>query len=84
MRFERLAALGAIGVCFGVLALVALIAWGSTPSETGGIDRTNAILAYMGAAIPALGIIAVHLVYSRVLMREDARLRARGAAGDTA
>lgn len=77
MRFERLAALGALGVCFGALAVYAVIAWGSTPSPTGGMDRTNAILAYIGAAGPILGVIVVHLVYAKVLADEDRRRRER-------
>ena len=74
-QFQRLAALGAIGVGFGVVLLYALIAFGSMHTTTGitttGIDRTNAALAMIGAAIPALAIIVVHLVYARMLMRES-------------
>ena len=70
-RFARLAALGAVGVSFGVLAIYALIAFGSAPTPTGGIDRTNALLSWIGAAIPAAAIIAAHLVYAKVLLAES-------------
>ncbi len=82
MRFERLAALGALGPVFGALAIYALFVWVATPSPTGGMDSTNAILTYIAAAGPILGIIAVHLVFARVLLREDARLRALAADRD--
>ena len=70
-RFARLAALGAVGVSFGVLGLYALIAIGAAPTPAGGIDRTNAILAWISAAIPAAAIVAVHLAYARILLNES-------------
>ena len=70
-KFAKLAALGAVGVSFGVLGLYALIAFGSAPSSTGGIDRTNAVLTWFSAAIPAVAIIAAHLAYVKVLLAES-------------
>jgi len=70
-KFARLAALGAVGVSLGVLGLYALIAFGSAPTASGGIDRTHAVLAWIGAAIPAAAIIAAHLVYAKVLLAES-------------
>jgi hypothetical protein len=67
MKYGKLASLGALGVAGGCVALYALIAWGSTPTPTGGIDRVHAMIAYIGAAIPIGAILAVHVAYSRIL-----------------
>jgi hypothetical protein len=68
-KYAKLASLGALGVTAGVVALYALIAWGSTPTPTGGIDGVHATIAYIGAGIPLLAIAVVHVVYSRQLAR---------------
>ena len=70
-RFAKLAALGAVGVSAGVLGLYLLISVGSRPTETGGIDRTNAVLTWISAAIPALAIISAHLAYAKILIQES-------------
>lgn len=72
-KYAKLAALGAIGVSVGVLALYALIAFGSRPTPDGGIDTTHATLTWISAAIPALVIIAAHLAYVKVLLDESKR-----------
>ena len=72
-KYAKIAALGAIGVGFGVLALYGFIAFGSSPTATGGIDRTHATLAWIGAAVPALCIIAAHLAYAKILFDESKR-----------
>ena len=72
-KYAKLAALGAIGVSAGVLALYAVIAFGSRPTPDGGIDTTHATLTWISAAIPALGIIAAHLAYVKVLLDESKR-----------
>jgi hypothetical protein len=72
-KFASLAALGAVGVSLVVLGLFAIIAFGSAPTPSGGIDRTNAVLAWIGAAIPAAAIIAAHLAYVKVLLDESRR-----------
>lgn len=72
-KYAKLAALGAIGVSVGVLGLYALIAFGSRPTPDGGIDTTHATLTWISAAIPALGIIAAHLAYVKVLLDESKR-----------
>jgi hypothetical protein len=69
-KFAKLAALGAVGVSFGVLGLYALISFASAPSATGGMDRTHAVITWISAAIPAAAIIAAHLAYAKVLWNE--------------
>jgi hypothetical protein len=72
-KYAKIAALGAIGVGLGVVALYGLIAFGSSPTPTSGIDRTHATLAWISAAIPALCIIAAHFAYAKVLFDESKR-----------
>ena len=67
--FEKLAALGAVGVSFGVLALYALIVFITMPRRTGGIDTTNAQLTWISVGVVVLTVIAIHLVFARVLWR---------------
>jgi hypothetical protein len=70
-KYAKLAALGAVGVSLGVLALYALIAFGSRHTATSGIDPTHATLTWISAAIPCAAIIAAHLAYVRVLLDES-------------
>ena len=70
-KFAKLAALGAVGVSIGVLGLYALIAFASSPSATGGIDRTHAMITWISVAIPAAAIIGAHLAYVKVLLDES-------------
>jgi hypothetical protein len=70
-QYAKVAALGAIGVSVGVLALYALIAYGSRHTPDGGIDTTQAILTWISAAIPAAAIIAAHLAYAKILFDES-------------
>lgn len=74
-KYAKLAALGAVGVALGVLALYALIAFGSRHATlngiTRGIDTTQATLAWISAAVPAAAIIAAHLAYAKILFDES-------------
>jgi TRAP-type C4-dicarboxylate transport system permease small subunit len=74
-KYAKLAALGAVGVAIAVFGLYALIAYGSRHTTVGditqGIDTTEATLAWISAAVPAAAIIAAHLVYARILLRES-------------
>ena len=72
-KYAKLAALGAVGVSFGVFALYGLIAFGSRHTADGGIDGTQAWLAWLSAAVPAAAIIAAHLAYVKVLLDESKR-----------
>ena len=66
--YAKFAALGALGVCGGVLALFVFMAYFTRPVPLGGIDQTQSLLAWIGMAIPFSLIIGAHLVYARVLM----------------
>ncbi len=66
-KYGKLASLGALGVAGACVALYAFIAWGSSPTATGGIDQVHAMLTYIAAAIPIGAIAAVHITYARIL-----------------
>jgi hypothetical protein len=66
-KYGKLASLGALGVAGGCVALYALLAWGVSPSPTGGIDGVHATIAYIGIAVPLLAIAAAHVAFARQL-----------------
>ena len=72
-KYAKLAALGAVGVGFGVAALYGLVAFVSRPTPTGGIDIIHATLTWISLAVPALAIIAAHLAYAKILFDESKR-----------
>ena len=74
-KYAKLAALGAVGVALAVFGLYALIGFGSRHTTLGditqGIDTTQAVLAWISAAVPAAAIIAAHLAYAKILLDES-------------
>lgn len=66
--YAKFAALGALGVCGGSLALYAFVAFFTRSVPLGGIDSTQSLVAWISLAIPFSLIIGAHLVYARVLM----------------
>jgi hypothetical protein len=73
-KYAKLAALGAVGVSLGVVALYLVIALGSRHTPTSGIDSTQAIVTWIAAAIPCGAIIAAHLAYVKVLLDESKKV----------
>jgi hypothetical protein len=63
---QGLAAAGALGVCAVLLALLALVIFISLP---GGIDKTEAFIAWVSVGIMILLMVAGHLVYARTLFQ---------------
>ena len=70
-KYAKLAALGAVGVSLGVVALYLVIALGSRHTATSGIDSTEAAVTWIAAAMPCAAIIAAHLAYVKVLLAES-------------
>ncbi len=66
-KYAKLASFGALAVVFALVGLYAFMAWGSSPTPLGGIDQTQALIAYIGIACPLGAIAAAHLVFYRVL-----------------
>ena len=68
MKFDRLGALGGVGVAFGVLALYLFLCWVSLSRPiTGGMDGINQTIAWISMLVPVLAIVAVHLVFAKIL-----------------
>jgi len=73
MRYERIAALGAVGVAGAVLLVYLLWTFVTRPDpSTAGMDWTNAVLTWIATGLLALAIIAVHLAFARQLWRGEA------------
>ena len=66
-RIARLAAYGAFGAVLFFAALFALIAVGSLPRRTGGIDGNLAIVTWISVGLATLSLIGVHVVVGRGL-----------------
>ncbi|MGQ0766758.1 MAG: hypothetical protein ACT4OZ_13995 [Gemmatimonadota bacterium] len=64
----RLAALGAVGVSAGALALYALVIFIALRSPTGGIDFEHSILTIVSVGVIIAALVAAHLVFARQLM----------------
>ena len=80
-RASRLAALGALAVAGGSVALFALFVFATRPTSSGGMDLTNRVIAWISVGGVILVIIAVHLVYARDLMRKSKQLMTSDAGG---
>jgi hypothetical protein len=63
----HLAALGALGVSAGAVALYGLFFWISTPSKTGGIDPVHAEITRVSVAVIIAALVAVHIAFARQL-----------------
>jgi hypothetical protein len=67
MPLVRLAAFGALAVALGIVGIFALLVFFTTPTPTGGIDWTLAQLTWISVGGVVLALIAIHVVYARVL-----------------
>jgi len=68
-KIARLAGLGAVGACAGLLALYLLLVFVTRPARTGGIDSVNAAVAWIALGGLFVALIAVHVVIGRQLLR---------------
>ncbi|HEU4565012.1 MAG TPA: hypothetical protein VFS05_10205 [Gemmatimonadaceae bacterium] len=68
MSIPRIAGLGAFAAAAGLAALFALFVLFTRPTPTGGMDRTNAWVAWLSVGGIVLLLMAVHIVYGRVLL----------------
>ena len=73
MNMQRQAGLGAFGAAAGIAALFALFVWWTLPGQGTGMDRTNAIVAWVSVGGVALALIVVHVLVGRVLIEEGDR-----------
>lgn len=71
MRNVRYAALGALGAAGGLLGLYLLIVLGTLPHR-GGLDMWHSLITWISLGGVIALLIAVHLVYARLLLRYHA------------
>ena len=76
MNFRRVAALGALGVCFGVALAFALFVYMTRPTpSTGGFAEGMGPVTWISVGSIALAVIAVHLVFAKQLWEDDGSRR---------
>jgi membrane associated rhomboid family serine protease len=68
-KIARLAGLGAFGACAGLLALYLLLIYVTRPSTRGGIDLINAAVVWIALGGLFAGLIIVHVVIGKRLLR---------------
>jgi hypothetical protein len=67
-KYARLAGLGAFGASAGLLALFALLVFLTRPARLGGIDTTNAIVAWISLGGLFVALILVHVMVGKKLL----------------
>jgi hypothetical protein len=74
MKLEKMAALGALGVCGGVVATYLLLAWlamptafAAAPGATGGIDTITRNVIWIAALVPVAIFLWSHLAFAKQL-----------------
>lgn len=73
-KAARLAALGALGVCGGILAAYLALAWvmvptkvAGVPGATGGVDSINRYVLWVAALVPVSLFLWSHLAFAKQL-----------------
>ena len=73
-NFEKMGALGALGVCAGVVVVYLGLAWLATttpvaaaPGATGGIDSITRNVIWIAALVPVVIFVWSHLVFAKQL-----------------
>ena len=81
MKFERMAALGALGVCGGITVAYLALAWFGMPTPlagvtgaTGGMDVITRNVIWVSALVPTLLFIVTHLAMAKQLRAGRASL----------
>jgi hypothetical protein len=68
-KFAKLAGLGAFGASAGLLAIYLGLVFLTLPRPRGGIDPTNAAVAWIALGGLFAALIAVHVVIGRQLLK---------------
>lgn len=75
-----MAGLGALGAAVGIAMLFGLFVWWTMPGPGTGMDRTHAVLSWIGVGGVAAMLILVHILIGRTLVRDaDEKERAKRA-----
>lgn len=67
-KIARMMGLGAFGAVAGMIALLALVIWGTIPRPTTGIDRAHAAVTWISVTVVILALAAAHVVIARQLL----------------
>src|SRR6185295_705374 len=67
-KIARLAGLGAYGACAGMIALFALVVFGTRHTATGGIMPTLSFVTWISIAVVIAALIAAHIAIAKQLM----------------
>lgn len=67
-KIARLAGLGAFGACAGMLALFALLIFGTRSTRLGGMTGTLSAVTWISLALVFAALIAVHIALGKQLM----------------
>ena len=67
-KIARLAGLGAFGACAGMIALFALLIFGTRHTPTGGMMSTLSIVTWISMAVVFAALIAAHIAIGKQLM----------------
>lgn len=74
MRFEKLAALGALGATGGLVLVYLLFVWLGIPRPaTAGIDRTHGAVIWIAMGVLFVALIGVHLAIAHQLWHAPPR-----------
>lgn len=67
-KFAKLAGLGAFGACLGLVAAYLGLVFFTRPMTAGGIDSTNATVAWIAIAGVIVFLIAAHVMLGKQLL----------------
>ena len=74
MPIEKLAALGAVAACGGILLLYLLFVWLGIPRPaTAGIDLAHGAIVWISLGVVVLALIALHLALAHQLWHAPVR-----------
>jgi len=68
-HIARLAGLGAYAASAGLLLLAALVVFGTRPTPFSGMDSTMRAMTWIAVIGTIVGLVAVHVVLGRRLMK---------------
>jgi hypothetical protein len=68
-KFAKLAGLGAFGACLGLVLVYLGLIFFIRPMTGGGIDSTNAAVAWIAIGGVIVALIAVHIAIGKQLIR---------------
>jgi hypothetical protein len=68
-NIAKLAGLGAFGACAGLVAVYAGVIFLTRPLALNGLDRTNAVIAWIAVGGLTLALIIVHVVIGKQLLK---------------